>query len=295
MIKTDKLIICVAPLGSFITKEANPNIPLQPDEIAEEVYRSWNEGACLAHIHARDKEGKATTDPKVFRDISRRIKEKGCDIIIEFSTSLGREPGASIEDAFRVLEAGPEMISLNVGIAVFMRAGKELVVPWTRSVDEGLARATLEKGMKVEFEPYCGVGSLVEINYLMETIPLPKPCWIDFPLDLQHTTQNATPFTPRNLMHLVDHLPPDSMFMTMGVGATETPAAVQSILLGGHARVGFEDNLYYRKGVLAKSNAELVTRVARIGTDLGRQVATPDEARELLGIPKLQNKPKKQK
>lgn len=82
MIKTDKLIICVAPLGSFITKEANPNIPLQPDEIAEEVYRSWNEGACLAHIHARDKEGKATTDPKVFRDISRRIKEKSSDITI---------------------------------------------------------------------------------------------------------------------------------------------------------------------------------------------------------------------
>jgi 3-keto-5-aminohexanoate cleavage enzyme len=295
MIKTDKLIICVASLGSFISKEANPNIPLQPDEIAEEVYRSWNEGACLAHIHARDKNGIATTDPEVFRDISRRIREKGCDIIIEFSTSPGREPRASVEDAFRVLEASPEMISLNVGTAVFMRAGKELVVPWIRSVDERLARAALEKGIKAEFELYCGVGSLVEVNYLMETIPLPKPCWVDFPLDMQRTTQNATPFTPRNLMHLVDNLPPDSMFMALGVGAAQTPAAVQSILLGGHARVGFEDNIYYSRGVLAKSNAELVTRVARIGTDLGRKIATPDEARELLGIPKLQNKPKKQK
>ncbi len=290
MIKTDKLIICVAPLGSFISKEQNPNIPLQPDEIAEEVYRSWNEGACVAHIHARDKEGKATTDPEVFREIIRRIREKGCDIVIEFSTSPGREPGASVEDAFRVLEASPEMASVNVGMAVFMRGGNELVVPWTRSVDERITRTMVEKGIKVEFEPYCGVGSMFEIDYLMEAIPLPKPCWIDFPLDLQRTTQNATPFTPRNLMHLVDHLPPDSMFMTMGVGATETPAIVQSILLGGHARVGFEDNIYYRKGVLAKSNAELVARAVQIGTDLGRVMATPDEARELLGIPKLSGK-----
>ena len=267
-------------------------MPIQPDEIAEEAYRSWNEGASVAHMHARDKEGMATTDPEVFREISRLIREKGCDIIIEFSTSPGRELGASVEDAFRVLEARPEMASVNVGMAVFMRAGQEIIVPWTRSVDERITRAMVEKGIKVEFEPYCGVGSMVEINYLMETIPLPKPCWIVFPLDLQRTTQNATPFTPRNLMHLVDHLPPDSMFMTMGVGATETPAVVQSILLGGHARVGFEDNLYYRRGVLAKSNAELVARVARIGTDLGRTIATPDEARELLGIPKLQSKPK---
>jgi len=287
MIETDKLIICVAPLGSFITKEANPNIPLQPDEIAEEVYRSWNEGASIAHIHARDKEGKATTNPEVFREIVRLIRGKKCDIIIEFSTSPGREPGASVEDAFKVLEAGPEMASVNVGVAVFMRAGKELIVPWIRSVDERILRAMVEKGIKVEFEPYCGVGSLVEINYLMEAIPLPKPCWIDFPLDLQRTTQSATPFTPRNLMHLVDNLHPDSMFMTMGVAATETPAVVQSILLGGHARVGFEDNLYYRRGVLAKSNAELVARVARIGIDLGRQIATPEEARELLFIPRL--------
>ena len=93
-------------------------------------------------------------------------------------------------------------------------------------------------------------------------------------------------------MHLVDQLPPDSMFMTLGVGADETPAVVQSILLGGHARVGFEDNIYYSKGVLAGSNAEFVTRIARIGADLGRKIATPEEARELLRIPGLKGKSK---
>ena len=96
MVKTDKLIICVAPCGSFLTKEANPNIPIQPDEIAEEVYRSWNEGASIAHIHARDINGKATTAPEIFREIKHRIREKRCDIIVEFSTSPGREPKANV-------------------------------------------------------------------------------------------------------------------------------------------------------------------------------------------------------
>lgn len=286
MINTDKLIICVAPCGSFMTREANPNLPIQPDEIAEEVYRSWNEGASLAHIHARSGEGKATTDPAVFREISRRIRDKGCDIILDFSTSPGREPGASVEDGFRVLEAKPEMASVDIGVVVFMRGEEEMITPWTRSFDEKLTRAMTEAGIKPEFEVY-GLGGLGEINYLLEKVPQGKPCWIDLVLDMQRTTQNATPFTPRNLIHLVEQLPADAMFMTMGVAASETPAAVQSILLGGHARVGFEDNVYYRKGVLARSNAEPVARIARIGSDLGREAATPEEARRLLGIPGL--------
>jgi len=291
MIKTDKLIICVAPCGSFLTKKANPNIPLQPDEIAEEVYRSWNEGASMVHIHARDKAGNATSDPAVFREISHLIREKGCDIILQFSTSPGRGPTAKVEDGLMVLEANPEMASSDIGVIVFMQDGKERLTPWTRSFNEKIVRAMIERGIKPEFEVY-GIGGLVEVNYLIEKIAIPKPYWFDFPIDMQRTAQNVTPFTPKNLMHLVEQLPEDSMFITMGVGPTETPAVVQSILLGGHARVGFEDNLYYRKGVLAKSNAELVARIARIGTELGRQVATPDEARELLGIPGLQQSEK---
>jgi 3-keto-5-aminohexanoate cleavage enzyme len=288
MIETDKLIICVALCGSFMTKDANPNMPLQPDEIAAEVYRSWSEGASLAHIHARDKEGKSTTDPEVFREIRRLIREKGCDIIIEFSTSPGRGPHANVEDGFRVLEADPEMASVDIGIAVFMREGEERITPWTRSYNERITKVMIERRIKPEFEIY-GFGGIGEVNYLIENTSPSKPYWYNLVLDMHRTMQNATPFTPKNLMYLVDQLPPDSMFMTMGVAAAETPAVVQSILLGGHVRVGFEDNVYYSKGVLAKSNAELVARVARIGTELGRKVATPDEARKLLGIPKLTN------
>jgi 3-keto-5-aminohexanoate cleavage enzyme len=287
MPKTDKLIICVAPCGSFLLKDVNPNMPVQPDEIAEEVYRSWNEGASIVHIHARDKEGKGTTNPEVFREISRRIRERGCDIVLEFSTSPGREPTANDEDGFRVLEAKPEMATVDIGVGVSWRAGIEQIRLWTRSFNERITRAIIERGIKPEFEVY-GVGGLVEVNYLIEKLPLSKPYWIDFPLDMQRTLENVTPYTPKNLMHLVDQLPSDSMFMAFGIAGAETPVVVQSMLLGGHARVGFEDNYYLGKGILAKSNAELVARVARIGRDLGRTVATPDEVRDLLNILKLQ-------
>lgn len=289
MIKTDKLIITVAPCGSFMMKDANPNMPIQPEEIAEEVYRAWNEGASIAHIHARDKEGKGTTDPEVFREIDRLIREKGCDIIIQHSTSPGREPGAQVEDGFRALEPDPEMISIDIGVSVLMRGGKERVMLWTRSFVENLARAAQEKGIKVELEIY-GVGGILEANYLIEKGLLTKPYWFNFVMDMQRTVQNVTPFSVKNLVHLVDQLPEDSMFTAMGIAATEIQAVVTSMLLGGHARVGFEDNLYLSKGVLAKSNAELVARVARIGRDLGRSIATPDEVRQILGIPPLKKK-----
>jgi 3-keto-5-aminohexanoate cleavage enzyme len=127
-----------------------------------------------------------------------------------------------------------------------------------------------------------------EINVYIEKGLLKKPYWINFVLGMQRTQQNSVRYTPKNLMHYVDLLPPESMFTTMGIGSSELPAVIQSILLGGHARVGFEDNLMYRKGVLAESNAQLVARVALIARELGRNIASPDEARELLGIPKLQ-------
>lgn len=287
MVVTDKLIVTVAPVGSFITKEQNPNLPVQPEEIAEEVYRAWNEGAAVAHIHARDKNGVPTTDPAVFREIGRLIREKGCDIILQYSTAPGREPTADIEDGFRVLEAGPEMISIDIGVQVVIAGdGKERLRLWTRSFVERLARAALEKGVKPELEIYT-TGGILEANYLIENGLLTKPYAFNFVLDMQRTLQNVTRYSPKNLINLVDQLPPDSVFTTMAIAAAEIQAVTMSMLLGGHARVGMEDNIYYKRGVLAKSNAELVARVVRIGEDLGRSIATPEEARQILGLKPL--------
>ncbi len=286
MIKTDKLMICVAPCGSFMTKEQNPSMPMTPDEIAEEAYRCWNEGASIVHIHARDIKGMATTNPDVFREISRKIREKKCDIILQFSLSPGRELTADVEDGFKVLTAQPEMGSVDIGVSVHTRPGGEQISLWTRAFNERMTRACFEKGIKPEFEIY-DTGGLVELDYLLGKIPLAKPYSIQFPMDMQRTRQNVIPYSPKNMIHMVDNLPQDSIFFAFGIAQTELPAGIQSILLGGHVRVGFEDNLNYSRGVLAKNNAELVTRMAKIGTELGRKVATPNEARELLGLSKL--------
>jgi 3-keto-5-aminohexanoate cleavage enzyme len=302
MIKTEKLIICVCPTGSWLMKDFNPNVPIQPHEIAEEVYRSWNEGASIVHIHARDKEGNATSHPDVFREIDRRIREKGCDIILQHSLSPGRGPAqvmkselkdvpenllfAAVDKGLEALEPNPEMGSLDIGISV-LAGPPERIFLWTRAFVEKAAKMMLEKGIKPEPEVYT-VGGMVEVNDLIRKGLLLKPYWISFCIGMERTIEDVTPFTPKNLMHLVDQLPEDSLFTTLGIGPVETLAVTQSILLGGHARVGFEDNPYYGKGVLAKSNAELVARVARIGRDLGREIASPDETRKLLGIPRLQ-------
>lgn len=302
MIKTDKLIITVCPTGSWLMKDFNPNVPIQPAEIGEEVYRAWNEGASIVHIHGRDREGQATTDADVFREIDRQIRAKGCDIIIQHSISPGRGPKQVVKTNLKelpegmvfgvadmgleTLKANPEMASLDIGIQVLGTATAERAYMWSRSFVEKAAKIMLEKGIKPEPEVY-GAGGIVEVEELIRKGLLPTPYWISFCLGMERTLQNVTPFSPRHLMYLVDLLPEKALFTTLGIGPTETSAVAQSVLLGGHARVGFEDNPYYSKGVLAKSNAELVARIARIGRDVGREIASPDEARELLGIPKL--------
>lgn len=286
MINTDKLIICVAPCSSYPKDGTNPYIPVTPDEIAEEVYRAWNEGASLADIHAQTPEGNPTTNPDVIKDIIRRIRDKGCDIIVEFSPMVSLDQADKFEEGFRILEANPEMVSVGTQVHVFTHNKGEAVLLWTRSFIERLTRETVARGLKPEFFVF-GIGGVVEVNILVEKISVPKPYWIDITVNIHGVAQNTMPYTPQNLMYVASLLPADSMFMTTGVGDAETPAAIQSILLGGHVRVGFEDNLYYSKGVLAKSNAELVQRIARIGIDLGREIASPTKARELLGIPQL--------
>jgi len=288
MIKTDKLMICVAPCGSFMTKEQNPSMPTTPDEIAAEAVRSWNEGASIVHIHARDKDGNATTKPEVFADIVRKIRAQKCDMVIQFSTSPGRAMGADAEDGFKVLEAKPEMGSVDIGVSIHPKSnGEEQISVWTRNFNEKLTKACLDRGIKPEFEVY-DTGGLGEVAIITEKLNVPKPFSIQFPMDMQRTRENVIPYSPKNLIHLVDNMPQDAFFWAFGIAANELPACIMSILLGGQVRVGYEDNVMYSRGRLAKSNAELVKRIASIGTELGRKVATPNEARELLGLPRPQ-------
>lgn len=284
----DKTIITVAPTGGFHGKAANPNLPEQPEEIAEEVYRSWNEGAAIAHVHVRDKQGKGSNDPKIFAEVDRLIRAKGCDIIIMHSTAPALEE-VEEEAGARSLEAKSEMGSLLTGLGAATFKGVTSVRLCTRPFIEKLAKRMLDMGVKPELEVMDPTW-LETIYILIDKGLLKKPYWISFVLHMHKIAQDHMRYTPKNLMYCIDLLPPDSIFNVIAVAEAELPATTMSILLGGHLRVGFEDNIYYGKDKLATSNAQLVARAARLCRELGRLPASPSEAREMLDIPQLQLK-----
>ena len=143
-----------------------------------------------------------------------------------------------------------------------------------------------EMGIKPELEIY-NLAMMQDVYNLVDKEILAKPYWMSFVMGMHRVNRNAIPYTPENLIVQIRALPPDSMFSVIAIGPDELPATTTSILLGGHCRVGFEDNVYYGKGQLAKNNAQIVARAARIGKELGCRIATPDEARKMLGIPSL--------
>ncbi len=285
---TEKLMITVATTGGFHGKEANPNLPEQPEEIAKATYDAWNEGAAIVHIHAREKEtNKPTSDPEILSEIDQRIREKNCNIIIQHSTASDYIPRLGSDKRIKAIEMNPEMASLDITVPRMITfGGKESIFITTLPEIEYGAKVMLERGIKPEIELFNPV-LMEDVCSLIEKGLLKKPYWINFVMGMHRINRVYMSYSPRLLMQLIDALPPDSMFNVMGVGTDELPAITQSILLGGHVRVGFEDNVYYKKGILAENNAQLVARAARIGRELGCEIATPNEARQMLGIPPL--------
>jgi len=283
---TEKLIITVSPSSNFQGKEANPALPYSPQEIADTVHECWNEGAAIAHIHCRDANGVPSNDPEVFREVDRLIRAKKCDIIIQHSTAPGMKPGTTIDDGMRSVEADPEMASLSMGVGVLLRKGETRINCRPRHWIEEQAKKMMEKGIKPELEVY-NMVMMEDVYALVEKGLLQKPYWMSFIMGMHRLNQNAVRFRPQALMYQIEQMPPDSMFSMIGIGLDQLPATTLAILLGGHCRVGFEDNIHYKKGELAKNNAQLVARTVRIAKELGSTPATPDEARRMLGIPPL--------
>jgi 3-keto-5-aminohexanoate cleavage enzyme len=286
------LIITVAITGGAVGKEVNPNLPETPEEQAEAVYEAYKAGASSVHIHARDETGAETSsDPVRYREVNRRVRERCPDIIVGNTTGLA--PWIPRGEAIKILDAEPEMCSLNMGPFHVRQVQKKREAPLTgRPVEmvrdavlattsaeiEQIAKICLERDIKPEMEIYnasmlWGLQNLIRQNYLK------KPYW----MQLIFSTSFEFP-TPKALIKMIDCLPGDSIFSVIGVGAHQLPLTTMSIILGGHVRVGFEDNLYFQKGELSKSNAQLVERTVRIAKELGRKIATPNQAREMLGL-----------
>jgi 3-keto-5-aminohexanoate cleavage enzyme len=272
-----KLILSVATTGGLHGKEANPNLPTDPEEVARDVAACEAAGASMVHLHARDEAGEDTKDVARFQALRDAIDEHCDDIVVNFTTGGGgiypRE-----ERLAPVLETDPrpEVATIDVGP---MNFGQTRTAINPREMSEEYAERMREAGVKPEIEVF-NQGHVPEFEHLIEEGLLDPPYWATVILGMQ----TGTPPHPRNLVNFVDNLPPDTEWQALAVGRYQLPLTTMAMVMGGHVRVGMEDNVYYRKGELAESNAQLVRRTARIADELDRPIASPAETREILGL-----------
>ena len=272
---TDPLIISVATTGSWSTKEQNPAVPITEQEIGDAAIACCQAGAAIVHIHVRDEHGRVTCDPARYARVRDLIESRGCDAIVNMSTGGG---AGQTTDAQRMapVTLRPEIASFDCGSLNF---GEGVFINTPRFLDE-LADRMAEHGVMPEIECF-EAGHVWNALRLIEAGKLRPPCWFQFVLGVR----GGAPATVKQLVHLVEMLPPGARWSVCAIGRAQLPMDVAAMAMGGHARTGLEDNLYYRKGQLAESNAQLVARLVRIAGELDRPVATPAQARELLGLP----------
>ena len=276
----EKLIITAALTGGIHGKEANPALPEQPDEIVKSALECYNAGASIVHIHARDKKGEGVADPKIFSEINEGIRAK-CPVVIQNTTG---GPGLPIEERIKSLDAKPESASLNMGSMVFFYRGEELQFFNIRSEIEVFAAEMKRRNIRPEMEVY-NPSMFSEVENLIKKDLLTGPWYVNSVMGAG--AMGGYPGTPENLLEMKRHLPDGAIFNVTAIGKYQVAMNTMSIITGGHARVGLEDNVYYNKGEPAKSNAQFVERVVRIAKELNREVASPDEARAILGIAPL--------
>lgn len=280
----DVVIITCALTGGIHGKEANANLPEQPDEIVAQGVAAWRAGAAVLHVHARNLDGSSTMDPAIFNELHTRLCAE-TDAIVQLTT--GGSPLLPITERIKTVALAPEMASLNMGLLNFMIRGQQLFFPNHRSDIEHFAREMHAHGVTPEFEVYSSV-MLEEVAHLLSLDIFEPPYAINFVL--QTPTQGGARGTPQNLLDLVLRLrdlpvPDEHLRVTVSaMGRTQLPLTTIAMAMGLNVRVGMEDNVYYRRGELVTANAPLVERAVRIARELERRPATPAEARVRLGL-----------
>lgn len=278
------VILTCALTGGIHGKEANPALPEQPDEIVEQGIAAHAAGAAVLHIHARQPDGASTVDPAVYQTIATGLAQ-ATDAIVQLTT--GASPRLSVEKRLSTVALGPEMCSLNMGLLNFFIDGEQVFFPNHRSDIDRFAREMHDRGVKPELEIY-SAAMLEEAERLIQTDALQPPYALN--LVLNTPTQGGERGTPENLMSMLARIdrwsvPRTELRITVSaMGRTQLPLTTIAVAIGLNARVGLEDNVYYRAGELAVNNASLVARTARIAAELERPLASPQQARVLLGL-----------
>lgn len=270
----NKVILTVACTGAWPQKTDSPYVPVTPEEEADEVYRCWQAGASIAHVHVRDDEGKASMDYDKFEKTVKLIRER-CDIVLNLTTS----GGLGLTDEIRMkpfMELRPEMASFDCGsmnwlhTAVFENHPRFL---------EKLGPTMKEYGVKPEIEIF-DAGMVYNALYYLKKGVLEAPLHFQFVLG----AAGGMAATVENLVFLKSLIPADSTWGALGIGKGHLPILYASLALDGHVRVGMEDNIFYAPKVLAKSNADFVERTKRTAFEIGKEIATPAETRQLLNL-----------
>lgn len=270
-----KTIITVAPTGAWPTKDQNPAVPMTPEEIAADVLECRAAGAAIAHLHMRTDSGKGTMDKEKFRRTVELIREKCDDIVLNLTTS-GDLDATDEERMAHIIELKPEMASYASGSMNWMNSTVFVNQP---SYLERQAQTMLEAGTRPEVEAFDAGMVYTALNYIKKGL-IQAPGHFQFCLG----AAGGAAATVENLVYLKSLLPSGATWSAFGVGAGHLPILYTAIAMGGHVRVGMEDNLFYAKGRPAKSNAEFVARAARLVTEANNEVATPDDARAILGL-----------
>ena len=277
-----KTIITAAVTGAWPKKENNSNVPMTPSEIADDVYACWKAGAAIAHLHMRDDNGNGTMDKNKFIETVNLIHERypDCDIILNLTTSgdIYATDDTRLEHV-QILK--PEMASYDCGSMNWLNASLFINSP---AFLERCGKLFQELNVKPEIEAF-DPGMIANAAYYLKKGVLKAPLHFQFCMGCA----NGIPGSVKNLVFMketMDQLCPGSTWSTFGVGHSAMEIMYAAVALGGHIRVGMEDNVMYSKGVLADSNAQFVERAARVIREYGNEVATPAEAREILGLTK---------
>jgi 3-keto-5-aminohexanoate cleavage enzyme len=270
---SSKVVVAAAVVGAEVTRAQSPYVPYTPEEIARAAVDAGRAGAAVVHLHARWPDGRPSQDPRHFREIVERIRGAGSRIVIQCST--GGAVGMPLDERLGSLVDGAEMGTLNLGT---MNFGDEVFVN-TRPDVVRVAGRLRERGLVPECEAY-DAGMLDTLRWLLDRGHLAPPYHVQLVLGVP----GGMSASERNLRFLVEGLPEGVRWSAAGIGRAQLPIAELALALGGHVRVGLEDNLFLSKGVLARGSDELVARAVELAMRAGREPATADEARAILGI-----------
>jgi 3-keto-5-aminohexanoate cleavage enzyme len=292
-----KVVITVATTGGLHGREANPALPEQPKDIIQNFKDCYNAGATVAHMHVRDERGVTTARTDIYAEVIDGVMAACPGMITQVGNGIGlryETPGEegeafTLEERMNLLniQPQPDQLTLNLGTFHFEHKNTEFLFPNSKKWNAEFVDGCKKRGIRNELEVY-------DLSHIQNAIDLMERGFLELPLHFSFVLgiKGAIPPTPANLLAMLDALPDSSSWQVVSIGKYQLPLSTMALALGGNIRVGMEDNVYYSHGVLAVSNTQLVERAVRLVRELGREIASPEEARDLMHlVPQPQRRP----